>query len=164
VKAPLSKGVWGIKYKMKVILLQNINALGLKGDIKEVSDGYAINFLIPQNKASLATRVNVDNLQASKNKIQAKVEAQTQNYQKIARTLNKQSLNFNGKTSDKNNLFENISAQNIVLAVKEKFNLEINEKWFVKTVQLKKVGRHDVYLRLPNGELISIFININPIK
>ena len=149
---------------MKVILLQNINALGLKGDIKEVSDGYAINFLIPQNKASLATRVNVDNLQASKNKIQAKVEAQTQNYQKIARTLNKQSLNFNGKTSDKNNLFENISAQNIVLAVKEKFNLEINEKWFVKTVQLKKVGRHDVYLRLPSNELISIFININPIK
>jgi len=149
---------------MKVILLQNINALGLKGDIKEVSDGYAINFLIPQNKASLATRVNVDNLQASKNKIQAKVEAQTQNYQKIARTLNKQSMNFNGKTSDKNNLFENISAQNIVLAVKEKFNLEINEKWFVKTVQLKKVGRHDVYLRLPSNELISIFININPIK
>ena len=149
---------------MKVILLQNINPLGLKGELKEVSDGYAINFLLPQKKAILATRVNFDSLQAKKSQIQAKVAVQTQNYQKISRTLNKQSINFSGKTSDKNNLFDKLWAKDIVLAVKEKFNLDINEKWFVKTVQLKEVGRHDVYLRLPNGELISIFININPIK
>ena len=145
---------------MKVILLQNINSLGNKGDVKEVSDGYAMNFLLPQKKAILATKASLDTLTANKNQIQAKVEAQTQNYQKIARTLNKQSINFSGKTSDKNHLFEGISAKEVILAIKEKFNLDISEKWFVKTVQLKEVGRHDVYLRLPSGELISIFINI----
>lgn len=149
---------------IKVILLENINSLGLKGEIKEVSDGYAVNFLIPQNKAVLATKANVDATTAGQNKIKAKLDAQSQNYQKIINTLNKQSLNFSGKVSDKNHLFRGISSSDVVKAVKEKFNLDINEKWFVRTVQLKEVGRHDVHLRLPSGELISIFININPAK
>ena len=44
---------------MKLILLENIKSLGVKGDIKEVTDGYAINFLLPQKKAALATAHNL---------------------------------------------------------------------------------------------------------
>ncbi|MDD5749294.1 MAG: 50S ribosomal protein L9 [Patescibacteria group bacterium] len=148
---------------MKVILLQNMPALGNKGEIKEVSDGYALNFLLPQKKAVLATEQNVQSLQAKENQIEARIEAQSSNYQKIARTLNKQAINFSGKISEKNNLFESISAKDIIKAIKEKFNLDISEKWFSKTVHIKEVGRHVVYLRLPSGELISVFINIKAI-
>ena len=149
---------------MKVILLENINSLGNKGEIKEVSDGYALNFLLPQKKAILATEGNVNSLQAKKEKIGVKAQEQTDNYKKIARTLNKQTLNFSGKVSDKDNLFESVSAKDIIKAIKEKFNLDISEKWLTKTFQFKEVGKHNVYLRLPSGELISVFININPVK
>ena len=47
---------------MKVILLEVIPSLGARGDIKNVSDGFAMNFLIPQGKALLATKQNIDSL------------------------------------------------------------------------------------------------------
>lgn len=148
---------------MRVVLLENISSLGNRGDIKDVSDGYAVNFLLPNNKVALATADNVNLLKAKANKIAAQAEAQQDNYNKVSKTLNKQSLNFSAKVSDKNVLFKGISGQDILVEIKNKFNLDINEKWFVKSVLLKEVGRHNIYLRLPNNQLISFFINIKAI-
>lgn len=148
---------------MKVILLENIASLGQKGDIKNVSDGYATNFLLPNGKVALATQENIKRLQAKENKAQAKAEERQDNYDKVIKTLNKQSIAFEGKASDKNTLFQGISGQDIVAEVKNKFNLDISDKWFVKPVLLKEVGRHNVHLRLPNNTLISLFINIKAI-
>lgn len=145
---------------MKVILTDNINNFGSKGDIKDVSDGYASNFLLPSGKAILASAENIIQYKASKSKSEAKVNEQNTYYQKIAKTLNKQSVNFSGKTSDKETLFQGVSSRDIIAEVKSKFNLDISENWFVKASLLKKVGRHTVFLRLPDNKLISFFINI----
>ena len=145
---------------MKVILTENIKSLGNKGDIKDVSDGYAANFLLPQGKAVLASQGNLANWQAQKNKIKARVEAQQDQYQKITQTLDKQSLFFTAKVSEKNTLFKGISTGDIIAEVKNKFNLDISENWFVKANLLKELGKHNVFLRLPNNQLISFFINI----
>ncbi|MBT4209980.1 MAG: 50S ribosomal protein L9 [Candidatus Komeilibacteria bacterium] len=145
---------------MKVILTEDIKSLGLKGDIKEVSDGYANNFLLAQDKAVLASPANIASFQAQQNKADAKVSAQEENYQKIAKTLNKQSISFTGKVSDKNTLFKGISTNDIIAEVKNKFNLEIHDNWFVKPSLLKELGKHNVFLRLPSNQLISFFINI----
>jgi len=149
---------------MKVILTENIKSLGVRGDIKEVSDGYASNFLLAQGKAVLASKTNINNLQAQQNQVEAKVEAQQDEYLKIAKTLNKQSLFFTAKVSDKNTLFKGISSSDIIAEVKNKFNLEINSNWFVKLSLFKELGKHNIFLRLPNNQLISFFININPVK
>ena len=53
---------------MKVVLLETIKSLGLKGDIKNVSDGYAMNFLIPQKKALIASEKNISNIKVKKDK------------------------------------------------------------------------------------------------
>jgi large subunit ribosomal protein L9 len=147
---------------MKVILTEDIKSLGIKGDIKEVSDGYANNFLLAQGKAVLATEANIVSYEAQKNKVSAKVDAKQDEYQKIIKTLNKQGVNFAGKVSDKNTLFKGISTNDIIVEIKNKFNLDISDNWFVKPSLLKDVGKHTVFLRLPNNQLISFFINIKP--
>ena len=149
---------------MKVILLENIASLGQKGEIKNVSDGYAGNFLIPQGKVTIATPEAVARLEAQANRAQQQEDDRQDEYSKIAKTLNKQSLNFEGKVSEKDILFKGISTSDIIGEVKNKFNLEISEKWFTKTSLFKKTGKHQAYLRLPNNKLISFFINIHPVK
>lgn len=145
---------------MKVIITENIKGLGIKGDIKDVSDGYASNYLLPQGKAILASPENIARYKAQAGKAQAKLDAQDDKYEKIAKTLNKQSVFFVGKVSDKNTLFKGISTSDIIEEVRDKFNLELSANWFVKPSLLKDLGKHNVFLRLPNNKLISFFINI----
>lgn len=143
-----------------MILTENIKSLGNRGDLKEVSDGYANNFLLAQGKAVIASPENIASFKAQKANVVAKIDAQEETYQKIIRTLNKQSLIFTAKVSDKKVLFKGISTNDIIAAVKAKFNLEIHDNWFVKPSLLKEVGKHNVFLRLPNNQLINFFINI----
>ncbi|MCB9802705.1 50S ribosomal protein L9 [Candidatus Nomurabacteria bacterium] len=145
---------------MKVVLLEDISSLGKKGDIKEVSFGYANNFLLPNKKAILASNQNVNKIQQGKQKIikqeQTKINAQ----QKIIKTLNKQGLQFKGKASEKGNLFQAIHQADIIREIKDKFNLDVEEKWFDNFTALKDLGKHQVNLQLPNKEKINIFITI----
>jgi large subunit ribosomal protein L9 len=147
---------------MKVILLENITSLGVRGDIKDVSDGYASNFLLPQKKALIASLKNVVTLQAKDKSIDQAIETQKADYQKIKNTLNKQSISFFGKVSAQQHLFQGIQPANIVRAIKDRFNLDIQEKWLVKHDLLKEVGRHKVELNLPSNEKIYFFVNIQP--
>ena len=145
---------------MKVILLEDIKSLGARGDIKDVSDGYATNFLLSQGKAILATGSSVAQLKAQQNRVVAKKEAQVGQYEKIVKTLNKQSVLFVSKVSEKNTLFKGVSTDDIIVAVKDKFNLDISANWFVKPSLLKNLGKHNVFLRFPYNQLISFFVNI----
>lgn len=145
---------------MKVVLLQNLASLGQKGDIKNVSDGYAINFLLPQGKAVLATDENIKQLKAKINKKEADNKEQTQFYNKIVKTLHKQTMTLSGKVSDKETLFQGVGPKDIINAIKQNFNLDINEKWFRDTAVIKKIGRHEIILNLPNNIQISFYINI----
>ncbi|MCD4760476.1 50S ribosomal protein L9 [bacterium] len=149
---------------MRVILTENISSLGSKGDIKKVSDGYATNFLLPQNKAILATEDNIKNLQDSENKIQAKVSKQEDAYSKVVKSLEGQSIGFSGKTSDKNKLFQGIGTNDIIKEVKTNFNLDISVRWFDRPVLFKETGKHKVKLNLPNKQTLIFFINIETVK
>ena len=145
---------------MKVVLLETIKSLGLKGDIKNVSDGYAVNFLIPQKKALIASEKNISNLKVKKDKQNKIIEEQSQEYSKIFKTLNKQTLVFKGKASEKNHLFQGIHIKDIISYIKKNFNLDLNEKWFKDTVSLKSLGRFPIILNIPDSNSITIFVEI----
>ena len=140
--------------------MQDIVSLGKKGEVKNVSDGYAINFLLPQNKVVSATKHNIAQFEAKLNRREVKVKEKQNIYKKISQTLNKQTVSFSGKVSDKETLFQGIGVNNIIQAVKANFNLDINEKWFRDSAVIKKIGRHEIILNLPDNKTISFYINI----
>ena len=143
---------------MKVILLQDIANIGKKGETKEVSNGFVMNFLFPQKLAILATEQNIQKQKSVVKQKEKKKSLQQENYQRIMQTLNKQTLKFSGKISSQNHLFQAIHEADIIAAIKQNFKLEVEQRWFKDFVALKDLGKHQVYLHLPGTK--QIFINI----
>jgi len=145
---------------MKIVLLDNIVSLGRKGDIKNVSDGYAMNFLFPQGKALPATAQNITKFGGQAKDDNLRLKEQINYYNKIKNTLDKSSLVFSAKASDKKVLYQGISIHTIIGAVREQYGIRLNESWFDDKSFLKKVARHKIILNLPNSEKVVLYINI----
>lgn len=145
---------------MKVILLQDIANIGKKGETKEVSNGFVMNFLFPQKLAILATEQNIQKQKSVVKQKEKKKTLQQENYQRIAKTLNKQTLKFSGKTSSQDHLFQAIHEADIIASIKQNFKLAVEQKWFKDFVALKDLGKHQIYLQLPDTKQILINIKI----
>jgi large subunit ribosomal protein L9 len=104
---------------MKVILLKDIENLGKKFDIKEVKDGYARNFLFPQNLAKPATEKNLLWLEKEKEIEAKKAEEALKEIQKIVAKIDGQELIIKVKVGEKGELFEQIGADNIAQKLRE---------------------------------------------
>lgn len=145
---------------MKVILLQDIVNIGKKGETKEVSNGFVMNFLFPQKLAILATEQNIQKQKSVVKQKEKKQNLRQENYQKIVKTLHKQTLKFSGKISSQNHLFQAIHETDIIASVKQNFKLDLEAKWFKDFTALKDLGKHQVCLQLPDTKQILINIKI----
>lgn len=131
---------------MKVILLQDVSSVGQQGDVKEVKDGYAQNFLIPRKLAETATEKIAAEVQAKQRR---RVVGQKAAEQEIARTL----LDLNGKVvtlsvkaNDEGNLFAQVHERDIAKAIHGQHNVALEPTFIQLTESIKKVGSHDVVL------------------
>lgn len=147
---------------MKVILLETIPALGQEGEVKEVADGYATNYLLPNKKALLATGQNVSHLKAVADKHQADSQAVLAKAAKIRKILEEQTLEFSGKVSEKDNLFSAIHNSDIIGEIKKKFGVTLDEKWFGGQRSFKHIGEYKTSIYLPGNQKFSINIKIKP--
>ena len=104
---------------MKVILLQNVEKIGKKHEVKNVTDGYARNFLFPKNLAKLATEQALEWLKAQKEIIEKKAEEGLKTIQEVVSTIDGQEIVIPMKIGDKGQFFESINAQKICEHLKE---------------------------------------------
>ena len=104
---------------MRVILLQDIDNLGKKYEIKEVKDGYARNFLIPKGLAKLATKEGLERLEKQKEIEKQKIEEELKEIQKIASSIDEFEVIISVKVGEEQQLFEKINTQKISDKLKE---------------------------------------------
>jgi len=135
---------------MKVILIQKIEKLGNRGDVKNVSSGYARNFLMPNKMAVLATVKNLKDLESQKELEAKQAEEELHLYQEIASQMDGLELEILAKTGDDGKLFGSINAQKISEALKTK-GFDINKDQIKLENQIKEIGEYDVSLELPHG-------------
>ncbi|AEM68454.1 50S ribosomal protein L9 [Mycoplasma putrefaciens] len=135
---------------MKVIFLQDVKGQGKKDEIKEVSDGYAKNFLLPRKLVKIATDSSVNTLN-TKLKAQQE-EAQLLKAQNLAlkKSLEEITLHFKLQTND-GKVFGSISNQDIVNQLKDLFKLEIDKKKFVNFKNINSIGLSYIKLKLDFG-------------
>lgn len=131
---------------MKVILLQDINSLGKSGEVKEVSDGYARNFLLPKKLVQIATPQSIKDIKVKRNEERQKEQADLKRLQKIAQKLKDKKLIILAKEKE-GKLFGSITPKDVALAF-EKENLEIPEKSIIIKETIKKVGKYDIDVKL----------------
>jgi large subunit ribosomal protein L9 len=135
---------------MKVILLKNVPKLGKRGEVKDVSDGYARNFLLPNNLAVVATEkaaaVAVKNFKrAEQRAISRQVKPGD-----IAAKLRPIVLTFAEKADDKGTFFAGITKEKIVKALEEKKVL-LKERQLKGTFPLKKAGSYKISVDVAPG-------------
>jgi len=132
---------------MKVILIENVQGKGNAGDIVNVSDGYARNFLFPRKLAKEATP---QNLNAANIRIAAakhKKEVDKQNAEDIAKELSGATVEIIGKHGDGGRLFGAITAKEVATALKEKYGYDIDKKKFTVPT-IKELGEYDVLVKV----------------
>jgi len=133
---------------MRVILLNNLKGVGLMGDIKEVNDGYARNFLLPKGLARLASTQAVQQLSVLKTQRFQEIQDVQENAQKVADYLRGISIELSVKASNKGTLFDGIEARDIVRAIQEQKNAALQEEQIKLETHIKKVGEHEVTIEL----------------
>jgi len=104
---------------MKVILLQNVEGLGKKYEVKEVKNGYARNLLLPEKMARAATKEALKWLADQKEVIEKEVAEDLKNAQALASSLDGLEVNIDVKVGDEGQLFESVNSQKILEKLKE---------------------------------------------
>ena len=132
---------------MKVILLKDIKALGKKGDVVNVSDGYARNFLFPKKAAQEATDSNLNILNNHKEKERKEKLAEIEAAQKIAEKLKGQVVNITTKAGEGGKLFGAITSKDVAEQLEKQQDFKIDKKKIVMDT-LKHVGTYEVEIKL----------------
>ena len=135
---------------MKIILNQKIDNLGSEGEIVNVKDGYARNYLIPKGWAKLATKNNIESTH-KQIEAQHKKDAKTRaNLEALGKQLDKVSLKFQLKAGEEGKLFGSVTSQMIVDSIAEK-GFTVNKKEIEIDETINHVGKYFVNINLGQG-------------
>jgi len=148
---------------MKVILLQDIEGLGKKYDIKEVKSGYARNFLLPGKTVRAATKEALKWLAGQKEVIEKEVEEDLKKAQALASGLDGLELNIAVKVGDEGQLFESINSQKIVEKLKE-MGFEIKKSQIKLQNPIKSTGEFPTSISLDHNLEVEIKVIITAEK
>ena len=146
---------------MKVILLQDVKPHGKKGDVVEINDGYARNYILPKKLGVEATAENAHDLKIQKAK-QAKIAAkQLADAKELAEKLEKIKVNMKIKTGEGGKTFGSITAKEIAAELKKQHNLDIDKKKIVVADPIKSVGSFTVTVKLHTQVSADLSVNVD---
>lgn len=132
---------------MKVILRKNFEQLGQIGDIVDVRDGFARNFLIPRNIAYAAQKGNIQALEEEKKQLAKKKAKELQAAEKLAAELEKVSVTIPVKVGEEDKIFGTVTNQMIADALKEK-GYDIERRKIEIPEQIKSLGIYSVNVKI----------------
>jgi len=147
---------------MKVLLVKDVPKLGRIGQIKEVSDGHARNFLIPRHLALPATEAVLSKVQKEEKEKQAKLAKAHDKLLAIKNKLAGKTIELKGKAEGKN-LFAGIHEMDIVKALTQKYGVELAREAINLTHALKALGEHQVEVKLSDQIKFNINLKIEAI-
>lgn len=139
---------------MKVILKETIDSLGIIGNEVTVADGYARNYLLPQNKAVLATPQNRKILEQDKKKFELQIAKEKEFAEKMAAGLNGVSCKISAKVSEGDRLYGSVKIRDIIKAL-EKQDIKVDKRMVLLREPIKKIGTQ----KIP----IHIYTDVEPV-
>jgi len=132
---------------MKVILRQNFEPLGQIGDVVEVKDGYARNYLLPHKIAYAALKGNIRALEEEKQNVAKKTQQELNSAEKLAAELEKVSITIPVQVGEEDKIFGSVTTQMIVDALKEK-GYDVDKRKIEIEETIKTLGIYSVDIKL----------------
>lgn len=133
---------------MEIILLQDVKALGKKGEIVKVSDGYARNFILPKNLGLEATPKNMNDLKLQKAAEAKKQQEILEQAQELGKEIEAKSVTLKIKAGEGGRTFGSVSSKEIAIAIKEQLGLDIDKKKLQLNDPIKNMGSYTVPVKL----------------
>lgn len=133
---------------MKVILLQDVKSLGKKGEIVNVSDGYARNYILPKKLGVEATSANMNDLKLQKANADKIAQEQLETAQELAALMETKEVVLKMRSGEGGRAFGSISSKEIAAAAKQQCDLELDKKKIQLPEAIKALGVYEVNVKL----------------
>ena len=145
---------------MKVILLKDVKALGKKGDIVEVSEGYGRNFIIPSKTGVIADNKNLNTLKLQKQNEEKIAQEKLEEAQALKEKIEQVKLTLKVKTGSDGRTFGSVSTKEVQEALKAQAGIEVDKKKFSVDVPMKNLGGYDVNVRLHKDVTAVLHVSV----
>ncbi|MCA9352308.1 50S ribosomal protein L9 [Patescibacteria group bacterium] len=132
---------------MKVILQQYVRGVGDKGDVIDVSDGYAQNALIPRGLAKAATSTEINKLHLVKKTIQEKEDSERERILTAMKALNGKTVTIQEKVNGKGTLYQTIGVREIIRVVYNQFHISTPNTLYTEKYAFKECGEYELTLQ-----------------
>lgn len=145
---------------MKVIFVKDLKGQGKAGEEKNISDGYAKNFLIPKGYAIEATNANLNNLKGKKDSENYKKEKEMEHANELKAKLEAITVTIKAKGGESDRLFGSVTSKEISTKLKSDFNIDIDKKKFVLPDGIKVFGTTTVDIKLYPSIVGKVKVNV----
>ena len=145
---------------MKIILLQDVANQGKKGQVVDVSDGYALNFLIPKKMGALATSQVQAKIEKENKEALLKKQRQEKKLQELKKDLEKRTFTIYVKVGDKGQVFGGAHEKEIIEAMNKKMNLTLEKNQVELLTPVKQVGVHIVKIKLASQISAEVKVSV----
>ena len=145
---------------MEIVLLEDVKALGKKGQIVKVNDGYARNFILPKKLGVEATAKNLNDLKLQKANEEKVAAEQLAEAKALAEKIGELSVTLKMKAGEGGRAFGSVSSKEIAVAAKDQLGLEIDKKKMVLPEAIKTFGTHEVPVKLHKDVTAKLTVKV----
>lgn len=143
---------------VKVILLSDVKGSGKAGELAEVSDGYARNFLLPRKLAKEADAAALSELKSQLAAKQHKIDEEIKAAKNLAARLSGKTMNILAKAGENGKLFGSVTAKEIALEVSKAFSIKIDKRKIQVKDDIKAFGTYECEIKLYQGITAKIYV------
>ena len=147
---------------MQVILTQDVEKIGRRGDIVDVSRGYVRNFLTPRGLAEVATPSKMEEARRRMEQAEEQERRMAERSEEIAETLNKTVITIEARTGEDERLFGSVTAGNIVESIQKARDLRIDRRRVILEEPIKSLGTHQVTVQVHGDVQANVKVIVVP--
>ena len=145
---------------MKVILKQDVQGSGKKGDLVNVSDGYAKNYLIKRGLAVAATPQALAEMKARNDALQRKAQVELDAAKALKEKLEGKTIKLTAKAGQGGKLFGSVTSREVSQALQEQYGVDVDKRKVVLESEIKAFGTYTVEVKLHSGVVASVYAQV----
>jgi len=143
---------------MQVILLRDVPGIGQKGSVKSVSDGHALNYLIPNRLVEMATPDKLKALEKQKADDSEAAEARDKEWRELAKKLEGARVTITANASQQGHLYEKLAGAHVAVAIREQLKTSVPPEAIEPKMAIKEVGEWPVEVKLGTHKATLIVV------
>ena len=145
---------------MKIVLREDVDTLGRKGDLLEVADGYARNYLVPRGLAMKATKGVVAQAESMRRSREAKETRDREASRALAAQLGSRTIEVKARAGEGGKLFGSVTAADVADAVQAQTGIELDRRKVVLDEPIRELGDAQVQVRLPAEVVVAVAVAV----